>query len=303
MKKILIATTALVLTAGVAAADVALSGSARMGVVNDSANKGNETQFTSRVRISGTGSGTTDGGLTFGASYRFDQNGGNASGTANGDSTVYIAGAFGKITMGDVGGAADALVGQVGGVGLTGLGDHNEIGFIGTTKTAAYYEKSVGSLTFGLGLGQPGKTNPGEMSLGAKYATDKFSVALGYEAFKTGAGTAASKSESLISLKGSATLGAATVQAKYVSDSRTNHDASYALSVGGTFGGVAVTAFYAAHGDTTAAGKDGDTAIGLGASYDLGGGASVVGGVAQITGNATGAKARTQADVGVSFTF
>ncbi|MEY4697508.1 MAG: hypothetical protein RIT14_1936, partial [Pseudomonadota bacterium] len=57
MKKILLATTILVGTAGFAAAEVALSGDARMGIVNN----GTDTTFSSRARVSFTMSGETDG--------------------------------------------------------------------------------------------------------------------------------------------------------------------------------------------------------------------------------------------------
>jgi outer membrane protein OmpU len=157
MKKILLATSALSLMAGAAAADVAVSGSARMGLVYADTVDGSTTEFSSRVRIVFTASGETDTGLSFGASMRADQiggNGGSSTGTTNGDSTVFISGAFGKLTMGDVGGAADALVGQVSGVGYGPNDALQEIGFVGTTKTAAYYEYSAGALTFGLGAGQ-----------------------------------------------------------------------------------------------------------------------------------------------------
>ena len=105
MKKLLLATSALTLMAGAASAEVALSGSARMGLVYSDTAAGSATQFSSRVRIVFTASGETDTGLSFGASVRNDQSG--VGNTNNGDSTVFISGAFGKITMGDVGGAAD----------------------------------------------------------------------------------------------------------------------------------------------------------------------------------------------------
>jgi outer membrane protein OmpU len=287
MKKILIATTALVMTAGIASAEshasaIALSGSARMGVVYN----GTDALFSSRVRVSAAMSGTTDGGLSFGASMRFDQiggNGGASTGDTNGDSTVYLSGEFGKITMGDVGGAADALVGQVDGVGYEGTLDGlHEIGFIGTTKTAFYYEKSTaGGLTFGIGAGQVGSD---ELNVGVKYATDKFTVALGYEDDST---TGASHNR--ISASGSVTLGAATIKAKYSSDSAITDDA-FAVSASGTFGGVGVTAFYTDFGTSQN--------IGLGGKYDLGGGASIVGGVVNV-----GATDDTVADLGLSFSF
>lgn len=306
MKKILLATSAVALMAGAASAEIALSGSARMGLVYDGTqNAGSgETFFSSRVRIVFTASGETDTGLSFGASMRADQNGGNSDGAANGDSTVYISGAFGKLTMGDVGGAADALVGQVSGVGYGPNDSLQEIDFLGTTKTAVYYEYSTGALTFGLGAGQlyapssaGGADTADEMNIGVKYATDAYSVALGYET---------SDVSDVISLGASAKFGAATVKAR-VSDSDTaGSDTAWALSVDYAMGATTLTAFYTdfgntAVGDITSVVAGGDTQhYGIGASYDLGGGATVAGGIVR-QDLATGGN--TFADVGLKFSF
>lgn len=123
MKKLLLATTMLVGTAGFAAAEVTLSGDARMGIVND----GTDTTFTSRARVAFGLSGETDGGLSFGASFRADNAAGAAAGTAG---SVFISGAFGKLSVGDVDGAALAATGDLGGVGFTGLGDLNEMQYV-----------------------------------------------------------------------------------------------------------------------------------------------------------------------------
>lgn len=286
MKKILLATTLIAASTGYAAAEVAVSGAARMGVISN----GSDVEFTSRVRIVFTATGETDNGLSFGASVRNDQSG--VGNTANGDSTVYLSGAFGKITMGDTGNAADALVGQVSGVGLTGLGDMNEIGFLAKNTTGALYEYSAGALTFALGAGQPtdiadnGATlvdesaGNGLVSVAVKYSTDAYSVALGYEE---------NDADKQISLLGSASMSGATVKVK-LADKDSEVDMAYALSVDYAISGANVTAFYA---DKASAG----TAYGLGASYDLGGGASVVGGVARAEGS------DTVFDLGVSMSF
>jgi outer membrane protein OmpU len=79
MKKILFATTALVASAGVAAADISVSGSAAMGLYGDEStptgvgNGGVETAADqsgvySMMKVVITGSGTADNGMTFGAS-------------------------------------------------------------------------------------------------------------------------------------------------------------------------------------------------------------------------------------------
>jgi outer membrane protein OmpU len=268
MKKILLATTVLAMTASVAAAEVAVSGSARMGIVNN----GTDTMFSSRVRIAFAGSGTTDGGLSFGASMRADQQGGNdndagatKNGTANGDSTVFVSGSFGTLTMGDVaGGAADNLVGQVSGVGYTGLGDNNEIGFLGGTATAARYDYTSGALSVSLGIGQPSAADKAK-SIAVKYAAGSYTAALGYSDTDT---------DSQLDLLGSATFGAATVKAR-VADRDSAADIAYSVSLDYVAGAATVTAF--AGTNVNFAGKD---TAGLGVAYDLGGGAAVKVGVA-----------------------
>jgi len=275
MKKVLLATSILAASAGFAAAEVAVSGSARMGLFYD----GNDTYFSSRVRIVFTASGETDGGLSFGASVRNDQSGqgGGFPNVSNGDSTVYISGAFGKLTFGDVDSAAQALVGQVSAVGFTGLGSYNEVGYFGSNpKTAMLYEYSTGAVTFALGAGQLGSD---AYSVAVKYSTDAFSVALGYE--DEGFGF----DDQTISLGGSATFGAATVKA-VVLDSDHLADTDFALSVDYVAGAATITAFY----------HDAPEVFGLGAAYDLGGGAAVKGGIVSDGDDSI-------ADIGITMSF
>ncbi|WP_439563477.1 porin, partial [Roseinatronobacter sp.] len=68
MKKLLLASTALVMSAGVASAQVALSGDARMGITYDNSRDA-KLQFSSRARVTFTLSGETDTGMAFGASF------------------------------------------------------------------------------------------------------------------------------------------------------------------------------------------------------------------------------------------
>ncbi|MGL4413330.1 porin, partial [Roseinatronobacter monicus] len=90
MKKLLLATTALTLSAGVAAADVSLTGDARMGFIYD----GDDVNLTSRARVTFTLSGETDTGMAFGGSFRADNAAGAAAGTGG---SVFISGAFGRL--------------------------------------------------------------------------------------------------------------------------------------------------------------------------------------------------------------
>ena len=116
MKNLLIATTALVATAGVAAADVSLSGAANVGVINNGAT-GADTFMYNNVSVTAAMSGETDGGLTFGSSLTFRSgddvdldvgditNGGALGATSLGN--IYVSGDFGKLTF-DNGGIDNA---------------------------------------------------------------------------------------------------------------------------------------------------------------------------------------------------
>ncbi|MFO1201314.1 MAG: porin [Tabrizicola sp.] len=306
MKKILLATSAVALFAGAAAAEVTTTGTARMGIVYADDGTTSSTQFSSRVRIIFTASGETDSGLSFGASVRNDQSG--VGGTANGDSTVFISGAFGKLTMGDVSGAADSLVGQTSGVGYGPNDGLQEINFIGAGKTAIYYEYSTGAFTLGVGSGQL-DTAVDTASIGAKYSTDAYSVALAYEQSNS---AAPAFDFSMISASASAKFGAATLKARVSDKDVAGQDVSWSVSADYTMGATTLTAFYTDFGnntgsgvaggnDATPAGSTDTTHIGIGASYDLGGGATVAGGI--IRQNNTGVADATIADVGLKFSF
>ncbi len=278
MKKILLATTVLAATAGFASADVSVSGAGRMGLAQKNIDGNVETQFSSRLRIKFSASGTTDGGLSFGGSVRNDQDG--VGNTANGNSTVFVSGAFGTLTFGDVaGGAADNLVGQISGVGFTGLGDTNEIGFLSGTATAVRYDYTSGALSVSLGASQT-TANDGadKASVAVKYDGGTWNVAVGYETVTN---------DNLLTAKMGATFGAATVQVKYSKEDGEKAQAGISLDYA-VSPALTVTAFYTDHTSTNAKG--------LGATYDLGGGAKVVGGVID---NGTD----TLADLGMTLAF
>lgn len=296
MKKVLLATSILAASAGFAAAEVAVSGSARMGLFYD----GDDAYFSSRVRITFTASGETDGGLSFGASVRADQSGqgGGAPNLENDDSTVYISGAFGKLTFGDVDSAANSLVGDVSAVGFTGLGSANEqiylLGDYEDLDTSMLYEYSTGALSFALSSQQL-NTRDG-YSLAAKYSTDAFAVALGYESIEYG---------TALSLGGSATFGAVTAKAtviQYDWEGPFDSETAFALSVDYVTGPTTITAFYRDASDAFyATDAEPATYFGLGAAYDLGGGATVKGGIVNVSPE--GGDSETIADLGVTMSF
>lgn len=109
MKKILLATSALVASASIAAADVSISGFAEMGIVD---NGNGDAQLHQDIDVTFKLSGETDGGLSFGAAIDIDEADAGIgdspfTGPTHGGVAVYVSGAFGTLTMGDTDGASD----------------------------------------------------------------------------------------------------------------------------------------------------------------------------------------------------
>lgn len=156
MKKVLAATIAFALVDGTAFADVTISGDAKFGIEynfaptdeNGSLANKSRLMFTREIGVDFIGSGTTDGGLSFGAKVGFD----TFDGTAD-TGTVFVSGAFGTITFGHDD-AADALAGGIADVGLNGLGVDDVVEDIrGTTAPQARYDVSAGNFAFAISAG------------------------------------------------------------------------------------------------------------------------------------------------------
>uniref|UniRef100_UPI00286B43FE porin n=1 Tax=Tabrizicola sp. TaxID=2005166 RepID=UPI00286B43FE len=296
---------------GFAAAEITLSGDARMGIIDDFGT--GDTAFTSRARVKFTMSGETDGGLSFGASFRAD-NAVDAKGGTAGE--VFISGAFGKLAMGDVDGAAQAAVGNVSGVGLTGLSDTNELAFLlGGEDPSALYSYSSGAL--GLFLSVQANGGNSNYGVGANYTTGAYKFGIGYESLEDGSTPGGGWPDKInfssffgngatqVVLGADATFGAVTAKvrfARYSEDSGTDLGMDQtALSIDYAMDALTLTAFVSNYRGTDGyAGDDGDF-YGLGAAYDLGGGAKVVGGYVKADSSALGDTSAF--DLGVSFSF
>lgn len=364
MKKILMTTAATIAFASAAAAEVVISGSGYMGAVYDTGVDGKAggdnsdvvfdpatgtfvrvseagIRFQSRARVNFTLTQETDMGLTFGASIRADQASDANKGQAG---SVFMSGTFGTISMGDVDGASESAVGNLSGVGYTGLGDLNEAFYLQQGNSdldnqdekltafalpAMLYEYNTGDVSLYMSLGNPGGIGLDDTTfdtvnvdventvidqaygLGAKYAVDNYSVGIGYESIDisgiatntvTTEQTEFNQTVDSWILGGSATYGAFTLKGQYGQGSGDTLDLTqYGLSGDYTFDDVTVTAFWRAVEIQTA----GDTAsaksqpFGLGVTYDLGGGASIAGGLV----NPDRFNEDYRADLGVTFSF
>jgi outer membrane protein OmpU len=333
MKKILIATTALVATAGFASAEVAISGAAKMGLQYNSEGA-TKTQVLSSATLVVDMSGETDGGLTFGANMNIiiADNGD----VANDDTTVYISGAFGKLSMGavaeadevaglsdigwdglDVDDVAEAFVGDE-------LGDLNSE-YLSVGGHNVNYTYSSGALTFSVSAAMPtghGADYQDDYAVGVKYTFGDAYVGLGYGdhsySYTAGNDDVTKESAKVTSLFAGGTFGAIKVAAMYSDLSYKysfyddSEDLTYKNSASGKAYGVNVAykmdALTLSMGAAQAKiGSAKQTSFGVGAAYDLGGGATLKGGIASIKDQFDDenvyAEKETRADFGISFSF
>lgn len=333
MKKFLIATTALTLSAGFAAAEVKFGGDARLGLQYNSdpslsvmapgtadANwgaavaGGSKTKLEKRVTVNVDASTTSDNGVTFGARIRLRSD--EVTGTAIAGARVYARAGGVTVAGGNILGAIESMPGVYApSVGLTGLGWSGLV----TNVTGRHFDwdaySSRGNGAEGIeviytmgdftghvsysstklrGLG--GATVDTLSAYGA-YNFQGWTVALG---LADGDAPADSSDKIVLTVGGKigdfgVGFGAAR-NGKGVS--KVN---KFALNGSYTMGATTVSAYVAAESGHGAAAvlpaTYSKSSYGIGASYDLGGGASVVGGIERTTAKTT------RADLGVSFRF
>jgi outer membrane protein OmpU len=277
MKNLLIATTALVATAGVAVADVKVSGYARFGAVYDDATE--DTNIGSRLRLQFDATTETDGGLTFGARTRAESEEG---GTAVFNGARFFATSGGlTVAMGNILGVIEAapnlyMSTKSAGVGLEGNGFAslaantyaNSTGFNWTAYTSkgAGAANGVEVLYSMNGLGLHAHSTDTSYGLGANYAFADYKVAVAYEEWNDGA----RDGDTILFASVGGKFGAFDAALAYADTDFSGATSSKVSLKGGYTVNDALYVYgFVADEDTV------DTAYGLGASYALGGGASV----------------------------
>jgi outer membrane protein OmpU len=313
MKKILLATTLLAATAGAASAEYKLTGYGRIGATYDDS-RAVKVQLSSRLRINVDVSATSDTGFEVGARIRLqaDQSAGAAGSLAipSAASFYVTAGAF-RLDAGNISDAIDNMATIYN--SEIGLGDNSggdpAIAFIG-----------FDSKPFGLGIGgnpapydtanqvgvqasyaaagftgrvsyhkadQTVKNGADHIAASVDYKTGALQVGAGYSTFSPAVG--ASTSDYILSAEYD--FGAFKAGALY-QDGDTLAKALVTVYGTKAFGSLSVTGYVA-----SGAFKGADTAVGIGANQDLGGGVSLLGSVRhQLNGD-------NLADVGVKFSF
>ncbi|MEL6642369.1 MAG: porin [Pseudomonadota bacterium] len=291
MKKVLFATTALVASAGIAAAEVDISGFAELGIIDNDV----ETQFHTDIDATFTMSGETDSGLTFGASIDLDEsNDADAfTNTTQGGETLFIRGSFGTLTMGDTDGALDrALNEAIFGGSITDENEHagynGNAGLDGTYDgQIVRYDYSFGDVAFAASA-ELDDTGVGDavIGLGVSYDLDlggtDLGLGLGYQQVDTNAGVDAS----LIGFSVDAGFGGGFSAAAsfIVGDVEGAPDPEHiGLAVGYSVDALTIGVNYGEYSDwllNGGGGADDASGFGLVVGYDLGGGAEVQFGIA-----------------------
>ncbi|APX12972.1 porin [Tateyamaria omphalii] len=328
MKKVLFATTALIATTGMAAAEVTFGGFGRFGLFYDEGNDavGNdELRIEQRFRLTATGTATSDNGLEFEGRIRFqtDDQSNGASNVARRSAAGFAVSTGGfRLDVGSVSDVIDSgdVVDYYGyGVGLTsfaeqssafnnvpasGFGVEDDDSEIAPTVKLRY---TAGDFTVAASITDDSAatdtaantvTKREEYQLGFGYNFGNYSagVAFGNEDTEVLDGTTGAVNSSVdndfwvISFGGEIGAFAFSI---LVGDSDINDETMYGLSAKYDIG--AATEIRFAFSDSGLDNEDEVVAIGF--RHSLGGGVSLRGGVGQNTSG------DTVADLGVIFNF
>jgi outer membrane protein OmpU len=310
MKKILFATTALVATAGVAAADVAITGFAEMGVAGGSEV---DSQFHTDIDVFFRMSGEADNGLSFTAAVDLDENGAFGAATQGGE-TIAIAYGGVTVTMGDTDGAYDAALSEVGFGGAIaddhtghagysgqgGIGSSDDIVAVlenvvaGANGLDGFYDGQVARVDYAAGMfsvhasleladdrdlgGVPGVSAGAVMGLGAVYNADGLRIGVGHQSVKVSDDFGGDFSASFTGVSLQYAMGDITVGTNY---SMGKHDvfgddvSSTHMGVGAqyTMNALTLGVNYGASSVEIDGGDDfSNSGWGVSANYDFGGG-------------------------------
>ena len=285
MKKVLFASTALVLSAGVASADgVTITGEAGFGITNT----GGTTSVSHYLEYFLGASVATDSGITVGASSDLavaNSTSYTAAATVaaphvtnsdSHDSEVYMSYEGLKLSVGNISSASD--VGGFADIGYEGIGvDDVAEKAIGHAAADVRVDYSFGDIKVALSADSTAGSNQWAASVSGSF--DAFTFALGFDDNGTANG-------SVVGLGYSA--GAFSAKAHYEDRATTN---AMGVHVAYTTGDVTVSAAYAER-DTAGVKTD---AYGVGVAYDLGG-ATLAAGFGEDNGT-------QKADLGISFEF
>ncbi|WP_415401228.1 porin [Tateyamaria sp. SN3-11] len=328
MKKVLFATTALVATAGMAAADVSFGGYGRFGLIyNDGA--ADETSIEQRFRLNITGTTESDNGLQFGARARIETNDGADSdvraaefNVESGGFRLDVGNTSDVIDSGDVlnyygyGVGLTAIVETSTGFGLpaSGISGADDVpatiklrytsgGFTvaaSVTDDRDVTSQAIANPAGGAGTITDTTVSREEWQVGVGYSFGNYNVGLAFgnedvtttTVVNAAAATTANADNDFWALGFDGEIGAFAFTV-LIADTDARPDTAYGVSAKYDVGAATEIRFaYSDNGD----GTNNSDAYGIGFRHSLGGGVSLQGGVGEVAGN-------TVADLGVIFNF
>lgn len=325
MKKVLFATTALVFSAGFAAAEVSISGYGRFGASYDSsADDSDSSKSTSwieqRLRLNIDALTTTDGGVEFGGRVRLQFDDGNDS-TGTAPALLYVSYGGLRVEVGNVNTAIDSdplIYNSEIGITERSFGDprsdfytYNTYAYDTSNRSGIYASYSIAGFTAQGSYIDPDQKGD-STSVGADGLISEQSVAFSYETGPLSLSTAATWNGAGVKSNNIWYVGAAyqfidtfTAGLNYIDEgygsANKEDDLGKTITLYGTYtiDAVSLTG-YVAHNDADQ--NKSDTAYGLGASYDLGGGTHLLGSIERGYGT-TSTDEETIAQLGVKFNF
>ena len=242
MKKLLLASTALVGMAGAAAAEITLSGYAEIGIFGGDA-PGLDTQFHNDWQVNFNFSTETDNGLTIGGKVQIEETNGPSNingGLKIDDEAFWVSGTFGKVTLGETDGAFDWALTEIYS-GTSIFDDHS-------THSGAYWFTGLDGIY-------------DNQIMRYEYSFGDFAVAISAEQDTTGVGDAALA----IGGKWSGDMGGNSVNAAIA------YQSNSAIDIVGLSAGISMPSGFSANlGYTDFGGTMNDTWWGIAAAYTSG---------------------------------
>ncbi|MFN3154705.1 porin [Marivita cryptomonadis] len=291
MKTLLLASTALVATAGFAAADVKISGYAEIGIIGGDAYTDSRTQYHTDIDVTFSMTGESDGGLAFGASIDLDEADDSAAGgslafgnTTQGGETYFLSYGSLRLDMGDTDSAYDAAMQEVALAGASIADDETtHAGYNGNSGMDGIHGGQIARVSYsasGLTVGvsaavadsDAGNDNPA-LAIGAAYTAD-----MGGTSVTVGGGyiTQEDNADMLgISVKaamaGGFSVGVNFSEMDYAAAGLENQT-HMAIGVGYSMDALSIGLNYGVYNDHAGVDGDEDSGFGVAATYDLGGG-------------------------------
>ncbi|MCL3881975.1 porin [Marivita sp. GX14005] len=287
MKTLLLASTALVATAGIAAAEVSITGYAEIGVIGGD-RYGDEDQFHTDIDVTFAMTGESDGGLAFGATVDLDetQEDGAFDATDQYGAVWFLSYGGMRLDMGDTDGAYDAVLQEIALAGASIADDETEhSGYNGNSGLDELYDGQIARVSYSAAgfivaasaeMDDSGDDDP-VWGLGVRYVTDFGGTALGFGLGYQTVDRDVLADVELIGASIDATLAnglsMAVNYAEADIEGQSDNGTFMGIGLGYTWNALSVGVNYGEYEDWAVnVGAEDASGWGLAATYDLGGG-------------------------------